>query len=101
MSSEAHSLKTLLETPRHVIPQEVSAERREQQIDRLHDLGGMSVFFDCAAEEGKQLNDQWDLNYRTSAQDATLPLTNSDQDTNAAVSILGKRFHKASLNNSF
>lgn len=56
-SSEAHSLKTLLETPRHVIPQEVRAERREQQIDRLHDLGGVSVFFDCAAEEGKQLSE--------------------------------------------
>lgn len=55
-----HSPEALLETPCHVIPQEVRAERRDQQVDRLHNLRGMSVVFDCAVSRRQRLAEHTD-----------------------------------------
>jgi hypothetical protein len=56
--------KACLKAPGHIIPEEVCAEGRDQQIHRLHDLRGISVFFDCTIKEGGEIKASKNPNYR-------------------------------------
>ena len=47
--------ETVLETPCHVIPEEVWAQGRDQQIHCLNNLRGISVFFYCTVKEEEYL----------------------------------------------
>lgn len=47
--------ETVLETPCHVIPEEVWAQGRDQQIHGLNNLRGISVFFYCTVKEEEYL----------------------------------------------